>query len=136
MFLLFLISCAPTPKDIEFGRDSCSFCKMTLMDPRFGAEIVTDKGKIFIFDDVNCMVKYTHDESFDKNIIAHSLVIDYSNPRVLVPLDSAHFVFSEEVKTPMASKVVPFGSSRVAEEFRSEWNGNFKSWSEIQDLFK
>lgn len=136
MFILFLISCAPTPKDIEFGKDGCSFCKMTLMDPKFGAEIVTDKGKIFIFDDVNCMVRYIHDESFDINIIAHNLVIDYSNPEVLVPIDSAHFVFSEEVKTPMASKVVPFGSSRVAEEFRANWNGNFKTWSEIQALFK
>ena len=33
-------------------------CKMTLVDKKFGAEVVTKKGKVYKFDDLNCMIKF------------------------------------------------------------------------------
>ena len=40
------LSCATGPEPIRFGKDNCHSCKMTLTDKRFGAEIVTKKGKV------------------------------------------------------------------------------------------
>ncbi len=48
-------SCNTGPEPFKFGKDNCHFCKMTISDARFGAEIVTTKGKIYKFDDVKCM---------------------------------------------------------------------------------
>jgi len=42
---LFLTSCTPKPEKIAFGKDNCAECKMPIMDPKFGGEIVTKKGK-------------------------------------------------------------------------------------------
>ena len=42
----FLTGCSTEPLPIRYGQDNCDFCKMTISDHRFGAEIVTKKGKI------------------------------------------------------------------------------------------
>ena len=40
-----IAGCNPKPEKITFGKDNCAECKMTIMDPKFGGEIVTKKGK-------------------------------------------------------------------------------------------
>ncbi|MCX8489678.1 MAG: hypothetical protein ORN54_01270 [Cyclobacteriaceae bacterium] len=42
--LLLFISCSTEPEPLVYGTDICHFCKMTLMDKKFGAELVTKKG--------------------------------------------------------------------------------------------
>jgi hypothetical protein len=56
--VLLLPGCDSGPQPINFGKDSCAECNMTIVDKRFGAEFVTGKGKVFKFDDVNCMVEF------------------------------------------------------------------------------
>jgi copper chaperone NosL len=36
-----LAACTVEPEPLRFGKDGCHACKMTLMDSKFGAEIVT-----------------------------------------------------------------------------------------------
>ena len=42
-----LTGCNPKPEKIAIGKDACAECKMTIMDPKFGGEIVSKKGKVF-----------------------------------------------------------------------------------------
>ncbi|MFC3414331.1 nitrous oxide reductase accessory protein NosL [Algoriphagus hitonicola] len=79
-FVALLASCSADPRSINYGEDACHHCKMKLMDPKFGAELVTEKGKIYIFDDLNCMVDYLHSEEGQKQSFKHILVTDYLNP--------------------------------------------------------
>ena len=51
LLTLSLSSCSTAPQPIRIGQDNCDFCKMTISDNRFGAEIITKKGKVYIFDD-------------------------------------------------------------------------------------
>ena len=46
IFILFLSSCSAKPEPFNYGKDICADCSMTIMDPKFGAQIITDKGKI------------------------------------------------------------------------------------------
>ena len=55
---LFLISCSTEPEPLVYGTDICHNCKMTLMDNKFGAELVTKKGKVYKFDDMNCFLNF------------------------------------------------------------------------------
>lgn len=90
-YLLVLAACSADPRPIVLGEDACHHCKMTLMDPKFGAELVTEKGKIFIFDDVNCMLGYMESEEGKQQTFKHILVMDYLNPGVLLDVNFAFF---------------------------------------------
>ncbi|MGB5288980.1 MAG: hypothetical protein WBN42_10875, partial [Ignavibacteriaceae bacterium] len=51
--LLFLLaSCGSKPEPINYGKDECEFCRMQISDNRYGAELVTDKGKVYKFDSI------------------------------------------------------------------------------------
>jgi copper chaperone NosL len=55
---LLFISCSKVPEKINYGEDHCMNCEMTIMDKRYGAEIVTVKGKVYKFDSVECLVEF------------------------------------------------------------------------------
>jgi len=42
--LALLSACSRAPEPIVYGKDACTHCKMTIMDKRFAAEIITSKG--------------------------------------------------------------------------------------------
>jgi copper chaperone NosL len=137
--LLFVVAvlsaCNTGPRPIVFGEDSCAHCRMVLMDPKFGIEMVTPKGKTFFFDDVNCVVAYESTGQWDPADGSQLYFVDFSKPGELIPLDQCHFVQSETIKAPMASQVAVFGSSKVSEEYREKWNGKTINWQEIREKF-
>lgn len=56
---LLLGACATAgPRPIAYDRDVCAFCSMTVSDPRYGAELVTVKGKVHAFDSIECLASY------------------------------------------------------------------------------
>ena len=55
---LAMLGCSAKPEPLVFGKDACYTCKMTLVDSKYGAELVTQKGKIYKFDDLNCMLNF------------------------------------------------------------------------------
>jgi copper chaperone NosL len=56
--MLFTASCTVKPEPIQYGEDNCVLCQMTIMDHRYGTEVVTDKGKVYKFDSVECLVEF------------------------------------------------------------------------------
>ncbi|MDP3472457.1 MAG: nitrous oxide reductase accessory protein NosL [Algoriphagus sp.] len=134
--LVFLASCSADPRPIAYGQDGCHHCKMTLMDPKFGAELVTDKGKVFVFDDVNCMLQYMDSEDGKSQMYKHILVIDYLNPGVLLDANYAFYLKSEEFKTPMASQIVAFPDYELLKEYKNKTGGVYLAWGELTTQFK
>lgn len=52
----FFTSCStvePTP--IKLNTDNCDYCKMTIADLRFASELITEKGKVYKYDDLSCL---------------------------------------------------------------------------------
>ena len=131
--LLILAACSADPRPIVLGQDACHHCKMTLMDPKYGAELVTEKGKIFIFDDVNCMLGYMDSEEGKSQTFKHVLVMDYLNPGTLI---DANYLKSPEFKTPMASEVVAFPDYQLLKEYKAKNGGVYLAWGELTTQFK
>ncbi len=51
---LFMIACVSNePKPIKLNVDTCEFCKMTISNGKFGAELLTKKGRYYKFDDLS-----------------------------------------------------------------------------------
>lgn len=129
----FILSCAVEPEPLVFGKDQCHTCKMTLMDKKFGAEVVTKKGKVYKFDDINCLFNFYHGGTVDKNDVQHKLVVDFSSPEKLIDADKAYFLMSPEIKSPMASQVAAFESS--PSELKTQWNATEYRWNNLQHQF-
>ena len=130
---IWLFSCSAQPEPKSFGKDGCHFCKMTLMDQRFGAEIVTKKGKIFKFDDVSCLLAFIKQGEVQESDIAELLVVDYSQSGKLIDAKSASYLKSDLVKSPMASNLAAFQSENELEAVKKELNGSVLSWDNVNE---
>ncbi len=97
-----LYACAPKPAEINYGFDQCVYCRMTIVDPKFGAEIVTDKGRALKFDAIECMVRY--DQESDPPAALH-LVNTVTKPGALVPAASCHYLISPAIPSPMGANL-------------------------------
>jgi copper chaperone NosL len=136
LFSTILLSCRVEPEPLYFGKDACYTCKMTLMDQKFGAEIVSKKGKIYKFDDVNCMINFYSSGVEPKENIAHQLVIDFADPENLINAHEAFYIQSENIKSPMTSQVAAFSAIEQCDNHNKEWKGILLTWSKLLTLFK
>ncbi len=129
----FLVSCSVEPQPFNYGKDACYFCKMTLVDSKFGAQIVTKKGKIYKFDDVSCLVNFLHTQEIQEEEIDNIYFADFAKPNMLVEKDKAYFLKSTEIKSPMASGIAVFSSQTDLEKLMETYQGSVISWSELQE---
>lgn len=136
ILIFMMLACSTDPQPLVYGKDGCHACKMTLMDKKFGAEIVTIKGKVYKFDDVNCMITYIATSNLTDRDIAHRLVIDFENPEKFIDTNHAFFLKSENVKSPMASQVAAFSKKEDLEKVKAELGGVYLVWGELVTQFK
>lgn len=108
---LMIVSCNNGPQAIRYGSDKCAHCQMTLIDQQFGGEIVTEKGKAFIFDDIGCMINYikTRDLISKKGFLYY--VVNFEEAGRLIPVEEAAFMKYDDKKSPMGSNLIAFGTS-------------------------
>ena len=134
---LFTFSaCTTGPEPIRFGKDECFHCKMTLTDKRFGAEIVTQKGKVFKFDDLNCLVGYLHSGAIAPDQIALTLAVDFKKNGSFVDVHQGIFLQNEAIKSPMRGDVASFSDKKDLEAVKTEVGGGKElSWEEVQNVF-
>ena len=129
-----LWSCKISPKPIEYGQDACHYCKMTIVDKIHAAEIVTNKGKIYMFDATECMVNFL--DEFDASQIELFLSNNYNKPEELIDATKATFLISENVPSPMGANLSAFKTQRDAIKLQSEKGGDIYSWEALLKKFK
>lgn len=132
-----LISCAATgPEPIRYGSDNCYQCKMTLTDKRFGAEIVTTKGKVYKFDDLNCMVSFMKAGTVSKENIAQTVAVDFRKTGSFVEVQQAFFLQNEAIKSPMRGDVASFSDKKDLDAVKTEIGGGKEmNWNEAMAGF-
>ena len=138
-YLLFAVifnSCTSGSEPISYGKDECEFCRMLITDKRFGSEIVTDKGKVFKFDEVGCMIEY----AMVKNLIGDEsqkfLVTDFASPETFIDATSAFFVQNENFRSPMGSNVMAFDGEISRQKFVAESSGQLLDWVDVIEFIK
>ncbi|MBP5998895.1 MAG: nitrous oxide reductase accessory protein NosL [Sediminibacterium sp.] len=135
-FLLVLISfsaCETGPRPINMTRDNCAHCKMNITDNRFGAELVTKKGKMFIFDDAVCMIAFIKSKEVKKNDIKNHYLVDYTGTHQLINADDAFIVKSETIKGPMNGHLVAFAKEDDMKHFLEKNTGTLHKWHTITE---
>jgi len=134
--LLSFTSCDTGPEPIRYGKDNCHHCKMTLTDKRFGAEIVTKKGKIFKFDDLNCLVNFLKSGEVPAENIAQTLSVDFKKTGQFVDVYQAFFLGNEAIKSPMRADVASFSEQKDLDAVKSEIGGGKEmNWEGVKAGF-
>jgi copper chaperone NosL len=128
--ILFLMSCSSEIEPINYGKEACHFCKMTIIDAKFGTEIITKKGKVYKFDDLHCLVNYMKENKINEADLAHIVVNDFKNERSFLPVYKAYFVKSDQFKSPMRGDIAAFKSEAVAEKSKPN-NAQIMSWAGV-----
>lgn len=134
IFLLALtISCTVKPQEINYGSDACQYCSMTIVDRQHSAQLVTDKGKCFKFDAIECMIHYLDENSTS---VAYYLAADFQNPGELIDAKKATFIISENIPSPMRANLSALASEADANTLLQEKGGKLYSWAELQTQLK
>ena len=130
--VVFLFSsCSTGPEPFAYGKDVCEDCKMTIMEPRFGAEIITTKGRVFKFDDVHCIANYIQKDKIKQSDIKQTLFIDYNKENSFVDGTTAFFVTSPQLKSPMNSNAAVFATKDEAARKAAETRGKISDWKTL-----
>lgn len=109
------LACTTNADPIRYGKDACEHCKMTIVDPKFSAAYVTQKGKTYKFDDLACLIGYQNEHHVADADMAQILVADFGKPGMLIDARTATFRQSDELRSPMGGNTAAFATPTKAE---------------------
>ncbi len=129
--LWWLSACSPKAEPIEYGKDMCDYCQMTIVDRQHAAEAVTEKGRVYKFDAIECMVDYVREKE-QKTPFAILLVADYARPGELTDATSATYLISPNLPSPMGAFLSAFAERQEAEKVWKEKDGELLNWQQLK----
>ena len=126
-------SCTTGPEPLSYGKDVCEHCKMMIVDTKFGAEIVTARGKIFKFDATECMVDFIQAAAQKfSDPKDQFLTINMAAPGTLIDARTAFFLKDKAFRSPMGANLAAFASRQLAENNHQNAGGQILSWDELR----
>ncbi|MCB0480191.1 MAG: nitrous oxide reductase accessory protein NosL [Flavobacteriales bacterium] len=105
---------------------------MSITDQRYGTEIVTEKGKIYTFDSIECMIDYTEESGVKA---AQQLVTSILNPGVLIDAKGTFVIKCKAMPSPMGRYLTAFPSKEEAQKIIDEKGGEILPWDEAFKSF-
>lgn len=98
------------------------------MDPRFGGELVTQKGKVYKFDSEECLISFYKSQLPDTGRFSLILIADYDKPGELLNADRAVFLEDSTINTPMGGHLVAFPDEETAGKHNTSGGGKIMDW--------
>ncbi len=129
--LVWLSSCNTGPEPIKTGTDNCYFCKMTLSDNRFGAELITTKGKIFKFDDVHCILSYLKTKDVEVPNIKDIYLTNFCSDHQLINVTKSFLLNSADLRSPMGGNIAAFDNRDSLSKIQGHYPGNPVNWKDL-----
>lgn len=117
LFILFVATgCSTEPQPINYGTDVCEHCKMVIADEKYGAEMISKKGKIFKFDSAECLMDFiTEDKQQAQVTDAQLLVINFAKPTTFIDAKQAFYLKDKKIQSPMGGNIAPFETEMLAD---------------------
>jgi copper chaperone NosL len=129
---IFMVSCSSSFEPVEYGKDACCYCKMTIMDKRFAAEIIDKKGKVFKFDDIACMMHYLAENHLDQ-AETRFYVARYLKPGAdFLDARKADYLSNDFFKTPMRGNTAAFANAAEAKSLKDSLQAAVLSWNDLK----
>ena len=131
LICLLLFSCKPKTESFQYGKDNCSLCKMGIVDPKFGGEIVTKKSKVYKFDDAGCMAAFLRTGDLKEKDISKIVLINFEKENDFIESNKAAVLINPQLKSPMGSHAAAFITTEAAEKANAEKQGRIVKWDEF-----
>lgn len=129
MIVGFLVGCSsstPQPVPIE-PEDMCSYCRMAISSKQFAAEIIMQDEKIYKFDDAGCLLNFLD----AKNPKFTALYVTDFNSVSWIPAESAFYVSTQKVSTPMSGGLLAFKLQNDASDAANKYEGQLLSFKQL-----
>lgn len=125
----FIVACGAEPEPINYGKDNCEYCKMLITDSKYGAELITQKGKIFKFDSIECLAAYS--DLRNPKEINTMWVVNFYQPNDLINVNDSHFLLSENLRSPMGLYLSAYKEESNLLEIKKQYGGKKINWNEL-----
>ncbi|MCC6816980.1 MAG: nitrous oxide reductase accessory protein NosL [Saprospiraceae bacterium] len=132
--VLGLTSCTVEPEPLVAGQDTCYACKMGIMDTKYGAEIISKKGKIYKFDDIGCLIYHMRTENIKEQDCQRILVADFVTRKEWIDVDKAIFVQGEMFHSPMNFNFAAFVNQSKLDSVYSQADRKVFNWKQINEV--
>lgn len=130
----FLMSCgSKEPKPIKLNADACDFCKMTISNGKFAAQLITQKGRHYQFDDIACLIQFAKSntvvpyESFYVN--------DYLKENTFIPVEKSFLLKGGTINSPMRGNCAAFATVNEQKEFQTQLHAEAMTWEEVYNSY-
>ncbi|MEO6902432.1 MAG: nitrous oxide reductase accessory protein NosL [Bacteroidia bacterium] len=124
-------SCSVGSEPIKIGSDNCHFCKMTIMDNRFGAEIVTKKGKVFKYDDSHCLLSSISKKDINMADVKDIYFTDFCEGHSLIKGQNVFYLKSDKLGAPMGGELAAFSSLDSLKSYEMKLGGEEIKWNQV-----
>jgi copper chaperone NosL len=129
---LFLAACAAAPEAVHWGVEECAQCQMVISDDRYAAQVVDQRGKTYKFDAIECMTAFLNGDRLAAGDIHSVWVADGRD--AWVRAEDAHFVHSENIRSPMGGGLTAHGTADAARQLHTEVGGEILPWAAVLQL--
>lgn len=129
LMLIVSVSCSNEPEPIEYGADACNFCEMTIVSPAFSAQAVSNKGKQYKYDAIECMVNDLLQNEMETVVLN---VANYSQPGEMISVNQADFIINDSIKSPMGANLA---AVKKGEKGRPQETQSVFDWESLKSYF-
>ncbi|RME70484.1 MAG: hypothetical protein D6784_16710 [Chloroflexi bacterium] len=120
-------SATPQPPTIHYGEDVCEFCGMIVSEERFAAGYVLQDGTERVFDDIGDMIQQYLREPGQ---VAALFVHEY-NEHTWIRAETAYYVHSDHLTTPMLSGLAAFAGEAAAQQAAADLQGQVMQFEDL-----
>ncbi len=134
IIVVVLVGCAPSPEPIDYGVDTCIYCKMLITERQYGAVLVTQKGKVYKYDSVECMAAAYLQQHLPHEEIHSLWTVRFDEPGTLIRATDAVFLHSPNLRSPMGLNVSAYSTRAFAEQTQARYGGDLIDWKNVLHL--
>ncbi|CAM3284728.1 Nitrous oxide reductase [Flavobacterium longum] len=130
----FLMSCgAKEPKPIKLNADDCDFCKMTISNGKFAAQLITQKGRHYKFDDIACMIQFAKSNT----VVPYEafFVNDYLKDNSFIPVEKSFLLKGGTINSPMRGNCAAFATANEQKEFQTQLHAEAMTWEQVYNSY-
>ena len=127
--VLTLASCSgAAPRAVVLHEDQCAYCRMEVGDARFAGESITNKGRVHVFDSIDCLAGYAR--GAEPGAVRSLWVTDAEHPGTFVAAAAAGYLLDSDLRGPMG-RAVAFASPAAARAAQGTHGGTPADWTAV-----
>jgi len=109
---------------------------MVITDARYAAVLVTEKGRSYPTDSVECLAALLESGTIPRAMVRSLWVTDFGNPGNLVDATTAQYLVAPTLPSPMGLNLTAFAEAGTAQSVAADHSGGILSWVGVQSLVR